>query len=362
MLFEHKKPKRIVQLLPSFVENDAVSNQAMVIDQILREAGYKTGIYTNHFPKKYKRKIGEAKFLNDSDFDLAIYHHSIGDPIVDIVKSLKIPVILYYHNITPPSYFEKYSGRIHELLSLGLLQLDELVDKPIMALGVSEFNRLELEKRGFENTGILPILFDEQNLEKLGTNKAKQDFLDRDNIVNFLFVGRFVPNKSHKDLIKAFYIYHKYYNSISRLCLVGSPIEMDNYLEEVKELIHALELDEVVDISGMVSREEWKSYYQNSHLFLSMSEHEGFFVPALEAQYFGLPVLAYNAGAVADTVGEGGIVIDTKNPEVIAELMQKIVSDNSLREELIEKGRENIARFDYERTRERLLGYLQGAG
>lgn len=358
MLFEHKKPKRIVQLLPSFVENDAVSNQVMYMDGILKSAGYKTAIYTNHFPKNYKGRIGEAKFLNEKDFDLAIYHHSIGDPIVDIVKSLKIPVVLYYHNITPPVYFEKYNSRIFELLSLGLLQLEELKDKPILSLGVSEFNRMELEKIGYKNTDILPIIFNPEELDKIRPNETKVKFLDKENIVNFLFVGRFVPNKSHKDLIKAFFVYNKYYNSMSRLCLVGNPIEMDSYLEEIKELVHALELDEVVDISGMVSIEEWKSYYQNSHVFLSMSEHEGFFVPALEAQHFGLPVLAFNAGAVADTVGDGGIVVDTKNPETIAELMHRMVSDELLRKDLIEKGKENIARFDYQQTRERLLGLL----
>lgn len=355
MLSLLKNRKKVLQLLPSFAEHDAVSNQVVAMNEVLEANGYSTKVYSNHFPKKYKGKIGEPKFLNDKKFDVCIYHHSIGDPIVDLVKTLNIPVILYYHNITPPDYYEVYNQRVYELLLKGQKQLGELVDHVEMAIAASEFNENELKEYGFKNTSVLPIFFNPSELDKIGEDKKTNEFLDKENITNITFVGRFSPNKVHKDLIKAFYIYYKYYNSMSRLNLVGSYVEMDNYLSEITELIEALELESVVHVPGLVEKSEWKSYYTNSDLLLSLSEHEGFFVPALEANYFELPVITFDAGAVASTVGDSGIIIDNKQPEIVAEMIHKLVNDNDLRSKLISNGKENYKRFDSELLGVRLL-------
>lgn len=355
MLSLHKNRKKILQILPSFAEHDAVSNQVVAMNQVFEANGYKTKIYSNHFPKKYKGKIGEAKFLKERNFDLAIYHHSIGDPIVDIVKHLNIPVILYYHNITPPEYYTVYNQRVYDHLMQGLKQLDDLSGHVELALAASEFNEAELKEYGYDRTGVMPIFFDPGKLDKFGEDKKTVDFLDNENITNILFVGRFSPNKVHKELIKGFYLYNKYYNSMSRLNLVGSYVEMNSYLSEVTELIEALELESVVHVPGMVTDEEWKAYYKNSDTFLSLSEHEGFFVPALEANYFNLPMIAYDAGAVKATMGDAGILLNNKNPEIVAEMIDKVVNDQKLRNTLISNGSENYKRFDVENLGPKLM-------
>ena len=355
MLSLLKNHKKILQILPSFAEHDAVSNQVVSMNKVLEANGYKTKIYSNHFPKKYKGVIGEPKFLKERKFDLAIYHHSIGDPVVDIVKHLSIPVLLYYHNITPPDYYAVYNQRIYELLNQGLKQLDDLTGHVEVAIAASEFNSQQLSEFGFDNTKVLPIFFEPKRLNKITADHKTASFLDNNNVTNILFVGRFSPNKVHKDMIKAFYLYRKYYNSMARLNLVGSYVEMNSYLAEITELIEALELESSVHVPGLVTDEEWKAYYENSDVFLSLSEHEGFFVPALEANYFELPIIAYDAGAVASTAGGSAVLLDNKEPAIVAETIHKMVSDQKLRSDLIEKGRNNYVRFDADHLGPKLL-------
>jgi glycosyltransferase involved in cell wall biosynthesis len=66
-------------------------------------------------------------------------------------------------------------------------------------------------------------------------------------------------------------------------------------------------------------------------LFLCLSEHEGFCVPLQEAMVFGLPVIAYDAGAVRETLHGGGLLLREKSPEVVAELIQQVLTDEGLR-------------------------------
>ncbi|MBD3363273.1 glycosyltransferase [Candidatus Dojkabacteria bacterium] len=355
MLSWLKNRKKILQLLPSFAEHDAVSNQAVLMNDVFRENGYKPQIYSNYFPKKYKGIIGEPKFLRDRDFDVAIYHHSIGDPMVELVKTLNIPVILYYHNITPADYFEVYNQRVYELLMQGKKQLLQLKDHVDLGMASSGYNAEELEELGYENTEVLPIFFNPDKLDEIREDRKIKQFLDNEHITNLLFVGRFAPNKAHKDLIKAFYIYYKYYNSMSRLSLVGSYVEMNSYLSEITELIEALELESVVHVPGLVEDEEWKAFYLNSDIFISASEHEGFFVPALEANYFGLPIIAYDAGAVKSTLGGSGLIYENKKPEVIAELIHQVLSDKKLNRKLVNLGRKNCRRFEVRKHKNKLI-------
>jgi len=76
-----------------------------------------------------------------------------------------------------------------------------------------------------------------------------------------------------------------------------------------------------------------------------MSEHEGFCVPLIEAMHFGVPIVAFDAGAVADTIGEGGIVLARKAPAETAELMSMLLERPALREELRQAGKARVESF-----------------
>ncbi len=76
-----------------------------------------------------------------------------------------------------------------------------------------------------------------------------------------------------------------------------------------------------------------------------MSEHEGFCVPPLEAFHFDLPVLAYAAGAVPETMGGAGVIFTDKNYPKLAEFLDRLARDTGLRERIVAAQRERLRCF-----------------
>jgi glycosyltransferase involved in cell wall biosynthesis len=198
---------------------------------------------------------------------------------------------------------------------------------------VSEFNRAELEAAGFRRTGVLPVPLDLDTFAA-GGRSASVRRLYADGRPNILFVGRIIPNKKIEDLLRVFAVYQRSIEPASRLLLVGDHWGYEPYLLRLQELARALVLEDVV-FTGQVEDEELRAYYAASAVYVSMSEHEGFCVPLLEAMAFGLPVAAYDAGAVAETLGGAGVLLHDKRPEVVAELLHRLVTDDTLRRSVL---------------------------
>jgi glycosyltransferase involved in cell wall biosynthesis len=150
---------------------------------------------------------------------------------------------------------------------------------------------------------------------------------------NLLFVGRIIPNKKVDDLIRVFALYQRG-DPRSRLLLVGDTRGHERYYDRLRELVEQLGVRDVV-FTGHVDDDDLLAYYRVGHLFLCLSEHEGFCVPLQEAMHFGLPVVAYDAGAVRETLRGGGVLLTEKRPEVVAELVSRILSERDLRERVL---------------------------
>jgi glycosyltransferase involved in cell wall biosynthesis len=155
-----------------------------------------------------------------------------------------------------------------------------------------------------------------------------------DGRVNILFVGRIIPNKRIEDLIRVFAVYQRWLEPRSRLLLVGDHRGHERYYDRLREMVRDLRLDEVV-FTGHVDDDELMACYSVADLFLCLSEHEGFCVPLLEAMTFGIPVVAYDAGAVAETLRGGGVLLKDKRPEAVAELVQLLRVDPALRRSVL---------------------------
>jgi glycosyltransferase involved in cell wall biosynthesis len=143
-------------------------------------------------------------------------------------------------------------------------------------------------------------------------------------------VGRIIPNKKIDDLIRVFAVYQRWVDPRSRLLLVGDHRGHERYYERLQELVRELRVDEVV-FTGHVDDRDLRAYYGLAHAFLCLSEHEGFCVPLLEAMEHGVPVVAYAAGAVEETLRGGGVLLRDKPVAQVAELLHAVVHDAALR-------------------------------
>jgi glycosyltransferase involved in cell wall biosynthesis len=293
------------------------------------------------------------KISSPQNILLVHYSTEYGSELLDFLRSLPDKKVLLYHNITPPVFFRNFSFGHEQATKNGLYEFKhELKNLIEIALGDSEFNRQDLINAGFKNTGVLPYLLDFSKFDIAPDKKVIEKYSD--DFVNILVVGRISPNKKVDDAVKCFYYYNKYINPRSRLFLVGSYQGMDLYYNYLNDLILKLDLKNVY-FTGHISLNELVSYYKTGDVFLTMSEHEGFCVPLLESMYFEVPVIAYNSTAIPETLGGTGILINNKNYIEIAELINLLVEDKSLRNRIIEKQSERLAFF----SRERIAGILK---
>ena len=115
----------------------------------------------------------------------------------------------------------------------------------------------------------------------------------------------------------------------SRLIHVGSHAGMEQYHALLLVRVRELQLKNVV-FAGAVTQDMLNAYYQVAHVFLSMSEHEGFCIPLLEAMVHDVPVVAYAAGAVPETLGGAGVLVRDKPFDLLAETLGRVAEDEAL--------------------------------
>lgn len=314
----------IVQIAHAISYGDATSNQIIAMDKLMKRCGFRTAIFADKIDPKIEYDILPFNRFQYEVGIKVIFHFSTGTSFVDKVLALPSKIILYYHNITPPEFFEGFAWGSYFASKKGRQQLLELKSKAQFAWAASEYSRLELEESGFHHTGVLPIIVD---FAEYQSAPLVESIIDQyqDGAINWLFVGRVTPHKKQEDIIRTFYYYKNCVEPNSRLILVGS--QKRAYAEALRQLTKELSLEKEVILTNKVSFAEMCTYYRISQAFVCMSEHEGFCVPLLESMYYGLPVFAYDAAAVPYTLGNSGVLFDSKNYPYIAEMIGLALRD-----------------------------------
>src|SRR5207245_7227908 len=214
-----------------------------------------------------------------------------------------------------------YDPGLFRLALLGREELAWLVGRVDLALGVSEYNRQELAAIGFEPTGVLPLAIDLARVTRGPDRPALDRALD-DELVNFLFVGRIAPNKKIEDHIKLAEHYKRYVDAYYRFIFVGRYDAVPRYYSTIRALMSELRLlDERFVFTGQVPNEELAVYYQHAAVYISLSEHEGFCAPLVEAMATDVPILAYSAAAMPETLAGDGVLFAPKHLEQAPELL-----------------------------------------
>lgn len=263
---------------------------------------------------------------------------------------------MLYHNITPAQYFADTNPLLMELCSKGREELRLLKPLVKLALADSEFSRQELDLLGYQQTDVLPIIVDFSRYEVPSNPPLVSKYSD--GVPNILFVGRVAPNKRIQDLISAVAFYQRCIDQRIRLFIVGSVDGMESYVSRLYALIDRLKLNNVFFVPHADTR-DLVTYYRIATLFVTMSEHEGFCVPLIESMHFGIPIIAFNSSAIAETLGGAGVVLDEKDPATLAEAMRVLIEDKVFRNKIVAKQRERLTYFAPEAVAEKLRSHLE---
>lgn len=352
---------KIIQILPTLTYGDAVGNDCLVIDSLLKERKLDTMIYAenigNRIPENCVKRFSEIENNTLSKDDVIIYHLSTGSKINEwLLQEKNARKIMIYHNITPPIFFAGYNNNAYNLCDYGLNQTKKLKDAFALVLADSEFNKQNLIEMGYScDIKVLPILIPFDDYKKTPNKKILEKYAD--DFTNILFVGRIVPNKKQEDIISAFDFYQRNFNQKSRLFLVGNPDGYQNYDERLKNYVEKLGTKNVF-FTGHTKFDEILAYYKLSDLFLCQSEHEGFCVPLVESMFFEKPIVAYDCCAVGETLGNGGIALKEKNPIETACVMNRILTDSVLREKIIQNQNERLSDFEHGKIKNLFWNYM----
>jgi glycosyltransferase involved in cell wall biosynthesis len=330
------------QFLTGAVEGDAITGQALIIQQWLREFGLQSQIYAQHIHPSVEKEVRHlSRYRRNKDEKWAIYHHSIGSNLPDYLAKRPLQLMLIYHNITPTTFFERSDPMRTEMAQRGRTQLLDLRDQTALAMADSAYNELDLLEVGYENTVVLPLALNTERYD-LPLNEALAAQLQKSG-PRMLFVGRLAPNKKQEDLVKLLYYYRRI-EPRAHLYLVGDRWEV-GYDKWIETLAADLKIDDGVTLTGKVSQQDMITYYKTSDLFVSMSEHEGFGLPLIESMYFSLPLMAYGTTAVPYTLGDAGVQFYRKDYEGLAELIQLLMKNQGLRQRLIAGQKERVQNF-----------------
>jgi glycosyltransferase involved in cell wall biosynthesis len=323
--------RAIHQVLAAVAYGDAIGNEAVAIRNHLRSRGYESDIFAERVHPKMAglaRPLSEYEGAAAGDA-LCLFHFSIGSAASSLVYHGKEPLICLYHNITPPEFFVPFHQHLAGLCHHGKRELVSFAPRSVLGLGDSEFNRRELEAAGFRRTGVLPIVMDWSRYDEAPSPVMTRRLAGFEG-PTILFVGRIVPNKKIEDLLSSFAAFQRHHEPASRLLLVGDTTGHERYLRRLLERVRSLRLRNVI-FTGQVTQGDLIAAYRSARVFLCLSEHEGFCVPLLEAMHFGLPVLAYDAAAVGETMNGGGLLLEDKDPRIVAEALHRVLKDEAFR-------------------------------
>ncbi|RLE50098.1 MAG: glycosyltransferase family 1 protein [Candidatus Methanomethylicota archaeon] len=189
---------------------------------------------------------------------------------------------------------------------------------------------------------------------RLGRRPCKEPYI--------LYVGTEHPRKNLKTAFKAFKLLKEESPRFKDLKFVkvGRAGGKERcFREETLRIINSLGIAKDVIFISWVSKEELESYYTQAELFIFPSIYEGFGWPPLEAMQCNCPVIASNTTSIPEVLGDATILLSPLNVKAWKDAMEEVLTDESLRKELVEKGASHAKKFSWKKAAERTLKVYQ---
>ncbi|HEX8123224.1 MAG TPA: glycosyltransferase [Solirubrobacteraceae bacterium] len=315
---------------------DAVTAQALAWRSRFSAWGWGGTDVAVHIDPRSNGAIAPLGALEAGARDVLLIHYSAYAPRLRALLDLPSRKIVLSHNVTPARWLWDHEPQIAIQCALGRRQLPEFAARADAVAGVSAYNAAELG-----SDVVVPILFDPASLPPAAPPP-------RVGPPTLLFVGRLAPHKRQDELIRLVALLRRHRLPDARLVLVGEPLN-ERYGAALRELADAL-APGAVTFERSLSREELAARYRAAHAFVSLSEHEGFCIPLLEAFHFGVPVVARPSGAVPEVAGDAALLSEDRDLAVLAELVALAVEDDELAQALRARGRARLAAYAPEAT------------
>jgi|Deesub1362A_J573_1020465.scaffolds.fasta_scaffold02187_3 glycosyltransferase involved in cell wall biosynthesis len=295
-------------------------------------------IKKSSIPKAHVLEYSLKSFFKLREFDLINTHWTPDTIPAYLAKKFSgIKVVHTYHGIA--TYLDEKTKRklrfFHKLIlknADSIIAISEYINKELQAL-------YNLEADAIIYNGI-----DERFKKNYDGKKIRKKHEIGDKKV-ILYVGALTKHKGVEYLIRAIPDILKEQNSVV-LLICGKGEEK----ERLEILAKKLGLNEKVIFAGFVKNEDLPYYYSACDVFVFPSLWEGFGIPPLEAMACRKPVIATKAGSMPEILDDAAILVEPKNSKEIAHAVLKVLSEEKLRERLIEKGIKRVEKYKWSAT------------
>jgi glycosyltransferase involved in cell wall biosynthesis len=347
------------QWVPAAHRGDAIGDHARRVRDVLRAWGHASDLFAITVDERDQGDVRSWDEPAAREADVTIFHFATASPMSEAFGALGGRRVLYYRNVTPAHFFMPYDANLARVSATARTELAALAGKVDLAIGDSDFNCRELRALGFGRTFVAPLMVDLDRLRH-AEPVPSLDWVLQDGLTNILFVGRLVPNKRIEDHIRLAEHYKRYVDVAYRFIFVGRYDVVPGYYESIRAMVSTYRMvPERFWFAGPVPEAELAAYYRNAHAYVSLSEHEGFCVPLVEAMAMDVPVLAYAEAAVPETLGGAGVSFRPKDLEMAAELLGSLIYDAPFRESVLAGQRARVADFSRDKTEAALEEMLE---
>ena len=264
--------------------------------------------------------------------------------------------IISIHDVAPIlelKSWDRISVALHKLL------LPKVLKRVDRIITVSHFSKGEIVRHLKVNPDRINVIYQgideafrvnsrQQVTSVVSKYKLPQDFI--------LYVGLLHRQKNIPALIKA-YAQLKRAGTKHKLVVAGGKVfGGDNTLFS---LVENLELQKDVIFTGYVPDEDLAALYNAASVFAFPSLYEGFGLPPLEAMACGTPVVTSNRASLPEVVGDAALTVDPYDIDSLAEAINRLITDNGLRQEMIQRGLERVKAFSCQEAAKATLKVYQ---
>lgn len=353
----------IHQILTAAATGDAITGSALALRDVLRRVG-PSDVYAEHVEpaldgevirlRRYSRRPSAASGRN-----VLVYHASIGDrDVLSFLLQRPEDLVLQYHNVTPAAFAAPWDERFTRLLDEGRLQLRALRDRVVAAAADSRFNAQELEELGYTDVAVAPPVIDIDRLRHVVPDPGTmRHFEEAATGPVVLYVGQLLPHKRPDMVVQLAHVLSTYHDPDVQVVLAGAG-RLTSYADALGEYVRQLNLPNVW-LTGSVPDAQLAAFYRSADVFVTMSEHEGFCIPLLEAMTFDVPIVARRHAAIPETLGRAGLLLPAgAGAELVAEAVVDVLGEPARRAALVEGGRRRRADYRPELAQSAFLASL----
>jgi glycosyltransferase involved in cell wall biosynthesis len=173
----------------------------------------------------------------------------------------------------------------------------------------------------------------------------------------WLAVGRVSPNKALESIVAALAVARAHGDPDATLHIIGKPAT-ESYVASLRRYVADLGLAGAVTFAGHASDASVAAAYGGADVLVVTSEHEGFCVPVVEAMSAGVPVVAFDQGAVPEVLGDAGVLVSDKDPYALAASIRDLLADAPRCAALGEAGARRLAALSLESAADRFVSLL----